>query len=327
MSTGKYLSTKKVPLPVHGQYSAVCTGQNIDAKNDSWKIIGAFKINVKNGGLISSSTVVRLMHQDTGENLHSHGVIHGGTPKSNHQQATVFRYKHSDDNWLLQCYNSITDDNDSAHLMSGDIISLLHKNTNQPLYSHEVLLDDGTQETFNCNSTLQWRIELIRKPIKYESTIALFHVPTRKYLSTKRVKYPNHKQNMVVCTGKELDFEHDLWTICDMNVKSPLLTCNIIGFKHKETGEKLHSHFIEHGKTPKSNHQQVTLFMRGNPDDHWIIRHHGSKVDLDHLMDGDIINLFHKCTNLPLYSHDVLMDDGTQEVSCNGDGSEDNNMV
>ncbi|CAG8748003.1 399_t:CDS:2, partial [Acaulospora morrowiae] len=171
-----------------------------------------------------------------------------------------------------------------------------------------------------------WRIELIRKPIKYESTIALFHVPTRKYLSTKRVKYPKNKQYMVVCTDKELDFEHDLWTICDMNVKVPFSTCNIFGFKHKETGEKLHSHFTVHGTTPKSNHQQVTLWMHGAPDEHWIIRHHGSKVDLDHLMDGDVINLFHKRTNLPLYSHDVLLDDGTQEVSCNGDGREDNNM-
>ncbi|CAG8695256.1 5692_t:CDS:2, partial [Acaulospora morrowiae] len=332
MSTGKYLSTKKVPLPIHGQYAAVCTGQNIDSKNDAWKIIGAFEVNVKNGGLLSSSTVFGLMHQDTGGNLHSHHAEWGGSQKSNHQQATITLYKDNYDDWLLQCYNPIIDDNDSAHLMSGDIISLFHKNTNQPLYSHEVLLDDGAQEVschgndFNFNSTLQWRIELIRKPIKYGSTIALFHVPTRKYLSTKGVKYPKHEQYIVVCTGKELDFEHDLWTICDLNVGVPLSTCNNIGFKHKETGGNLHSHFTVHGTTPKSNHQQVTLYMHGHPDDYWIIRHHSSKVDLDHLMDGDIINLFHQGTNLPLYSHDILMDDGTQEVSCNGDGREDNNM-
>ncbi|CAG8596564.1 20_t:CDS:2, partial [Acaulospora morrowiae] len=144
MSTGKYLSTKKVPLPEHGQYAVVCTGQNIDSKNDAWKIIGAFNVNVKDGGLVSSISVVGLMHQDTGENLHSH-PIHV-TPKSNHQQATIFGYKNSDDDWILQCYNPVTDDSDSAHLMNGDVINLIHRNTNQPLYSHEVLLDDGTQE-------------------------------------------------------------------------------------------------------------------------------------------------------------------------------------
>ncbi|CAG8733339.1 11084_t:CDS:2, partial [Acaulospora morrowiae] len=324
MSTRKYLSTKKVPLPKHGQYAVACTGQNIDLKNDTWKIIGAFNVNVKNGGLLSSNTVVRLMHQDTGENLHSHGVIHGGTSKSNHQQATIYRDKNSDDDWLLLCYNSIPDDNDSAHLMNGDIISLFHKNTNQPLYSHEVLLDDGTQE---------WRIELIRKPIKYGSTVALFHVPTRKYLSNKGVKYSSnegakysHNQHMVVCNGQEIDYEHDLWTICDTKVGDSLSIRNIIAFKHKKTGGNLHSHVLLYGTTPKSNHQQVTIFMKKNLDDYWTIRHFIPKDDPDQLISGDIISIFHKHTNIPLYSHDVLMDDGTQEVSCNGDGREDNNM-
>ncbi|CAG8570350.1 18361_t:CDS:2, partial [Acaulospora morrowiae] len=332
MSTGKYLSTKKVPLPKHGQYAVACTGQNIDLKNDTWKLIGAFNVNVKNGGLLSSNTVVRLMHQDTGESLHSHGVINGGTSKSNHQQATIYRNKNSDDNWLLHCNN--TDDNDSAHLMNGDIISLFHKNTNQPLYSHKVLLDDGTQETFNHKSTLQWRIELIRKPIKYGSTVALFHVPTRKYLSNKGVKYSSnegakhsHNQYMVVCNGREIDYEYDLWTICDTNVGDPLSIRNIIAFKHKKTGGNLHSHGLRNGTTPKSNHQQVTIFMNKNQDDYWTIRHNIPKGDLDQLMSGDIISLFHKVTKIPLYSHDVLLDDGTQEVSCNGDGCEDNNMV
>ncbi|CAG8758169.1 12070_t:CDS:2, partial [Acaulospora morrowiae] len=167
------------------------------------------------------------------------------------------------------------------------------------------------------------------KPIKYGSTIALFHVPTRKYLSTKGVKYPNHEQYMVVCTGQEIDYKHDLWTVYDKSNYSGdslYISAGFI-FKHKETGGFLHSHVTQFGKTPKSNYQQVTLL--GGDDSHWIIRHYSSKVDynyLDHLMDGDIISLFHKVTNIPLYSHDVLLDDRTQEVSCYGDGFEDNNM-
>ncbi|CAG8706958.1 18873_t:CDS:2, partial [Acaulospora morrowiae] len=173
------------------------------------------------------------------------------------------------------------------------------------------------------------------KPIKYGSTVALFHVPTRKYLSNKGVRYPYnegikypHNQYMAVCNGQEIDYEHDLWTICDINVGDPLSIRNIIAFKHIKTGGNLHSHdnIFLRGGTPKSNHQQVTIYMDGNSDDYWIIRHPISKVDPDHLMSGDIIRLFHKNTNIPLYSHDVLMDDGTQEVSCNEDGREDNNM-
>lgn len=45
-------------------------------------------------------------------------------------------------------------------------------------------------------------------------------------------------------------------------------------------------------------------------------------------MNGDIIGLFHNRTNKPaLYSHAVLLGDGSQEVSCSGDGSESNNKV
>ena len=46
-------------------------------------------------------------------------------------------------------------------------------------------------------------------------------------------------------------------------------------------------------------------------------------------MNGDIISLFHVATNnnLPLYSHPILLDDGSQEVSCHGNGHEENNKV
>lgn len=45
-------------------------------------------------------------------------------------------------------------------------------------------------------------------------------------------------------------------------------------------------------------------------------------------MNGDIIGLFHNKTNKSaLYSHAVLLGDGSQEVSCSGDGSESNNKV
>ncbi|POG53447.1 hypothetical protein GLOIN_2v1792406 [Rhizophagus irregularis DAOM 181602=DAOM 197198] len=65
-------------------------------------------------------------------------------------------------------------------------------------------------------------------------------------------------------------------------------------------------------------------------DDEWLIRRYNltTSYDTDHLMNGDIIGLFHNITNKPaLYSHAVLLGDGSQEVSCFGDGSENNNKM
>jgi dolichyl-phosphate-mannose--protein O-mannosyl transferase len=65
-------------------------------------------------------------------------------------------------------------------------------------------------------------------------------------------------------------------------------------------------------------------------DDDWLIRRYNSTTSYDtgHLMNSDIIGLFHIITNKPaLYSHTVLLGDGSQEVSCYGDGSEKNNQV
>ena len=67
-----------------------------------------------------------------------------------------------------------------------------------------------------------------------------------------------------------------------------------------------------------------------NRDDDWLLRRYNQNAydDSGHLMDGDIIGLFHITTNKPaLCSHTVLFGDGSQEVSCHGDGSEENNQV
>lgn len=68
----------------------------------------------------------------------------------------------------------------------------------------------------------------------------------------------------------------------------------------------------------------------GNIDDEWLIRRYNpiTSYDTGQLMNGDIIGLFHIRTNKSaLYSHMVLLGDGSQEVSCYGNGSESNNKV
>ncbi|CAB4423282.1 unnamed protein product [Rhizophagus irregularis] len=154
-----------------------------------------------------------------------------------------------------------------------------------------------------------------KKPIVYGSKIALAHVCTGKYLSTKGIKYDlgrNVQQHyMVICDGQELDLKNDVWTIIGANGISikegdPVSLNNIIGFKHLETGCYLNSHGTSYGRvTPMSKQQQVTMCSDRDSNNDWVIRRYNSTTsyDVGHLMNGD----------------------GSQEVSCYGDGSENNN--
>ncbi|CAB4484495.1 unnamed protein product [Rhizophagus irregularis] len=177
-----------------------------------------------------------------------------------------------------------------------------------------------------------------KKPIVYGSKIALAHVSTGKYLSTKGIKYDlgrNDQQHyMAICDGQELDLKNDVWTIIGANGISikegdPVSLNNIIGFKHQATGCYLNSHGTNYGRvTPMSKQQQVTMCSDRDSNNDWVIRRYNSTTsyDVGHLMNGDIISLFHIRTNKPaLYSNAILLGDGTQEVSCYGDGSENNN--
>ncbi|CAG8593442.1 5554_t:CDS:2, partial [Dentiscutata heterogama] len=181
-----------------------------------------------------------------------------------------------------------------------------------------------------------WRLSAgEKKPIVYGSKVALIHVPTGKYLSTKGVKYdlgPNNKQYMVICSGKEIDLVKDVWTIVgahdeSVNMGNSVLFNSIIGFKHQATNLCLHSHGTGAGVTPKSNSQQVTLCPGRGGDNDWLVRRFGPDTSYSHLTNEDVINLFHIATNKPaLCSHSVILNDGSQEVCCNGDGSDEKNM-
>ncbi|CAG8442426.1 3648_t:CDS:10 [Acaulospora colombiana] len=337
--TGKYLTTKGDKYPDVNQYIAACDdlGENFkNIKNEIWTVIGANGTNVNEGDTFPFKTIIGFKHNETEGNLHSHAKSFKVTPKSGLQQATICLDINADDDWLVQPHSSSSVDNASGILVHGDIVNLLHITTNKPaLYSHNVLLDNGTQEVA-CNDAgqeenRQWRIELISKPIRYGSTVALYHMSTNKYLSNSGVRYPNqHQQYMVVCGGQVKDFKNDLWTVVgayDTSVTiGGLVSLNTaIGFKHRATGENLHSHTFAYGKTLKSNQQQVTIFPNANADNNWIVREYRSPDDTGILFNKNSISIRHVSTNGMLYSHNVLLDDQTQEVSCNGDGSDENN--
>ncbi|RGB25569.1 concanavalin A-like lectin/glucanase domain-containing protein [Rhizophagus diaphanus] len=176
-----------------------------------------------------------------------------------------------------------------------------------------------------------------KKPIVYGSKIALAHVSTGRYLSTKGIKYDlgrNDQHYMVICGGQEIDLKNDVWIVIGAKGESikegdPISLNNIIGFKHQETGCYLNSHGTSYERaTPITKQQQVTMCSDRDNNNDWIIRRYNSTTsyDIGHLMNGDIVSLFHIRTNKPaLYSNAILLGDGSQEVSCYGDGSEKNN--
>jgi dolichyl-phosphate-mannose--protein O-mannosyl transferase len=74
----------------------------------------------------------------------------------------------------------------------------------------------------------------------------------------------------------------------------------------------------------------VTICSDRGIDNNWLIQRYNftTSYNVGHLMNGDIVSLYHINTNKPaLYSNTVLLGDGSQEVSCYGDGSEKNNKV
>ncbi|CAI2193284.1 12185_t:CDS:2, partial [Funneliformis geosporum] len=139
----------------------------------------------------------------------------------------------------------------------------------------------------------------------------------------------------VVGNGQEMDLNNDVWTVIgpygtSVIAGSPVPFNTNIGFNHQATGGNLHSHDINDGKiTPISKQQQVTVNPGISCDDDFLIQRYNTKSSKDHpefLMNGDIICLFHITTNKPaLYSHSILFGDGTQEVSCHGNGNDENN--
>ncbi|CAG8609015.1 10748_t:CDS:2, partial [Acaulospora colombiana] len=298
----KYLTTEGEKHPEINQSIVVCDNPSENFKNEVWSVIGADGSNVRVGDVVPFNAIIELKHKETGENLYSHYACTGmkkDARKPGLQQATLSSSINADNAWLVKPYSPDSVNDASGNLMSGDVISLFHINNSKPaLCSHDVLLDNGTQEVF-CDGG------------------------------------GDEEDHKVVGTDQEMNCKNNLWRVMgayDTNVKTgdPLLSNTIVRFKNLETAGNLHSHSILNGKTPISNQQQVTISFYAHTDDNWIIRSYNhtpvynySKV----ISDGDPISLSHLSTNVSISSHDVLLDDQTQEVSCNGYGHEANNKV
>ena len=67
-----------------------------------------------------------------------------------------------------------------------------------------------------------------------------------------------------------------------------------------------------------------------NDDDNWLLQRHSITSSYDnsgYWMADDIISLRHCCMKRSLLSHEFLLNNGNQEVTCHEDGHEENHKV
>ncbi|CAB4424636.1 unnamed protein product [Rhizophagus irregularis] len=171
-----------------------------------------------------------------------------------------------------------------------------------------------------------------RSQVRYGSKIALKHVVTGRFLSSKDIRYDTgSKQYMVYCSNWQSDKRTDFWIVIPPHKQyckpgNPVAVNSIIELKHQQTSRNLHSHGgIE---SPITKQQEVTCYSGTDNNNNWQLQRHSTTNKYDnsgYWMIGDTISLRHVNTKKLLSSHDFLFDDGNQEVTCHSYGHEENN--
>jgi len=122
------------------QQEVTCFGERDG--NDFWKIMGPHNSDITTliGTPVRNGGVIRLHHESTGRNLHSHIGFPSAVTKQ--QEVTCYKtegYGNADDNWRIECKDIWA---------AIENIRLIHSNTNHSLHSHKYnyLLGSKQQE-------------------------------------------------------------------------------------------------------------------------------------------------------------------------------------
>ncbi|CAI2162839.1 17095_t:CDS:2 [Funneliformis geosporum] len=119
---------------------------------------------------------------------------------------------------------------------------------------------------------------------------------------------------MAVCTGREIDLKNDVFTVIEA-LDSGIFTFSCYSLLWKHTDFEAST--------------RMTIWDGRDGNDDFFIRRYNSNTYNDesgYLSNGDIISLLHVLSGTALYSHPVLLDDGTQQVSCHGNGNDENKV-
>ncbi|ORX86312.1 hypothetical protein K493DRAFT_192443, partial [Basidiobolus meristosporus CBS 931.73] len=167
--------------------------------------------------------------------------------------------------------------------------------------------------------------------IKIGSKIALKHNMTGRFLATSYNAPTNNNggsgQPLLYCSGWNAGSE-EYWQVIPANGEvlvpgHPLEYGTYIRLRHVETKRQAHSH---NGlKALRSSQQEATAYggeTATDNNDHWIVEKYGGGHGSWNA--SDVIAFRHAETGRYLHSHPEMIDNDRQEVTCGGDGRDEN---
>ncbi|CAI2184729.1 7424_t:CDS:2, partial [Funneliformis geosporum] len=191
-------------------------------------------------------------------------------------------------------------------------------------------LQSLTQNALNSSNSI------IDEHLRFGSCIALQHSTTLKYLSSKlpisNETLNNGNKDQVFAARRKS--ENELWMVLQgYGERRRLKMGEIVPFntqirlKHIISRRYLRSH--PDYSAPISDQQDVCHGDEHISDlnDNWLVQRHSYSNYYDnsgYWLAGDAITLRHIQTGATLHSHNIMLDDDNQEVTCYGPGHEEN---
>ncbi|KAJ2321859.1 hypothetical protein GGI00_006004 [Coemansia sp. RSA 2681] len=167
--------------------------------------------------------------------------------------------------------------------------------------------------------------------VKIGSVIALKHNMTGRFLHTDRSHSTNTGSNQQLVFGFRWNpDENDWWQVLPANRDVPV-PGSVVSFgtqirlRHVETGRHLHSHYNYH--EGKSGQNEITAYgdsMRSDENDHWVVERWGDGGYGQTWNSSEVVVLRHYVSGMALHSHDIMISEDVQSVTCFGRGSEEN---
>ncbi|KAJ1890629.1 hypothetical protein LPJ66_007360 [Kickxella alabastrina] len=168
--------------------------------------------------------------------------------------------------------------------------------------------------------------------IKIGTVLSLKHMLTGRFLHSDRSHSTQSGSNQqLVYANKWTTGEADWWQVVPANGDVPVPGSIVaygtqIRLRHVDTGRHLHSHygFVD----PLTGQNEVTCFgdqTLSDENDHWVLERWGDGAYGSTVRSTDTLVLRHYVSGMTLHSHDVLLREDVQSVTCFGSGRDDNN--
>jgi len=169
------------------------------------------------GKAVSFGTLVKLKHQLTGKNLHSHP--HNYPAGSKQQQVTALGEPNNDDDWwFFKVPFGRPEHGRRGHpIKNGDVVRLEHQRTRRNLHSHGTKSPyRGEQHEVTCfaegkagDENDNWRIEC-GGHLNFGERFRLIHVKTNCALHSHDIQYPFGQQEVTGFAGRD---DNDYWQV------------------------------------------------------------------------------------------------------------------